>query len=165
MIPERQPNSGEYPMICFHTTPTSLNSIPEFLLDEVGRPNNHLGFPMNYSFCMVCGLELPLVPISKHSLNMHLWFLNLGKYWHVRTTTVVTCLNPEYFVRTQMMFCKQLSTVPNSRKLKQHSCHQPFYLLMIQVLNILSFRQGPDTCVANTHKQKWAGFKQWMHIT
>lgn len=35
------------------------------LLDEVGRPNNHLGFPMNYSFCMVCGLELPLVPISK----------------------------------------------------------------------------------------------------
>ena len=63
MIPERQPNSGEYPMICFHTTPTSLNSIPEFIpLAVVGRPNNHLGFPMNYSFCMSVDQNCLLFP-------------------------------------------------------------------------------------------------------
>lgn len=66
MIPERQSNSGEYPMICFHTTLTSLNSIPEFYWVKWDvLTTNHLGLPMNYSFCMVCGLELPLVPISK----------------------------------------------------------------------------------------------------
>lgn len=71
---------------------------------------------------------------------------------------MVTCLNPEYFVRTQMMFCKQLSIVPNSRKLNtvviNHSISS-----VIQVLKSLSFRQSPNTCVVNTYKQKWADFK------
>lgn len=72
---------------------------------------------------------------------------------------MVTCLNPEYFVRTQMMFCKQLSIVPNSRKLNNTVVINHSISSVIQVLKYLSFRQSPDTCVANTHKQKWADFK------